>query len=257
VNKLVDTVHGVLSGPALPSGATIPTIEINTLADIIASCINTAGGGHAGDGTACGNLFALAVSSSGVKPTDVVTAAINIAHNPTQNAALINRLADATGPFQPILSAAPPAWTVAIQYPSTGVTAPTGIAADQSGNIWVTNTSSHAVTLLGPTGAVAGTYASGSSGNGAIAIDLSGNAWVAAATSGSLLEIAPSGTTTTYTGGGLSSTNSIAIDGSGEVWATGTGNQLSIFSSAGSPLSATGYSGGGLGNGQSLAITPQ
>ncbi|MGC2497101.1 MAG: hypothetical protein WA374_05130 [Acidobacteriaceae bacterium] len=257
VNKLVNTVDGALSGPALPAGASIPTNELNTLADIIASCINTSGGGQAGDGSACGNLFALAVSSNGTKPTDVVTAALNIAHNPTQNAAALNRLADATGPFQPILAAAPAAWTIAIQYSSTGLTAPTGIAADPSGNLWVTNATGHSVTLLSPTGAVIGTYASGQSGSGAIAIDLSGNAWVAANTSGSLLEITPSGTTTTYTGGGLSTTNALAVDGSGDVWAVGTGSHLSVFNSSGSALYPTGYSGGGLSNGQSLAITPQ
>jgi len=258
VNKLVNTIDGALGGPTLPAGASIPTTELDTLADIIASCINTAGGGTAGDGSACGNLFALAVSSTGTKPTDVVTAALNIAHNPTQNAAALNKLADATAPFQPILASAPTAWTVAIQYPSTGLSAPTGIAADQSGNLWVTNATSHSVTLLSPSGAVTATYASGQSGSGAIAIDLSGNAWVADNTSGSLLEIAPSGTTATTTGGGLSSsTNSLAIDGSGDVWAVGTGSHLSVFTSSGNPVSPTGYSGGGLSNGQTLAITPQ
>jgi hypothetical protein len=257
VNKLVNTVDGALSGPALPTGAFIPTTELNTLADIIASCINTAGGGKAGDGSACGNLFALAVSSTGSKPTDVVTAALNIAHNPKQNAAALNKLADATGPFQPILASAPAAWTVAIQYPSTGLSAPTGIAADQSGNLWVTNANGHSVTLLSSAGAVTGTYAIGESGSGAIAIDLSGNAWVAASTSGSLLEIAPSGITTTTTGGGLSTTNSLAIDGSGDVWAVGEGSRLSEFTSSGNPVSSLGYSGGGLSNGQTLAITPQ
>jgi hypothetical protein len=257
VNKLVNTVDGALSGPALPTGATIPTIELNTLADIIASCINTSGGGEAGDGTACGNLFALAVSSTGAKPTDIVTAALNIAHNPSQNVAALNRLADATAPFQPILSAAPSAWTIAIQYPTTGLSAPTGIAADQSGNVWVTNTSSHAVTLLNPSGAVTGTYAAGQSGKGAIAIDLNGNAWVAGATSGSLLEVTNTGTTSTYTGGGLTTTNSLAIDGSGDIWATGTGSPLSVFNSSGIPVSTTGFTGGGLTNGQSIAISPQ
>ena len=141
--------------------------------------------------TACGNLFALAVSSTGAKPTDVVTAALNIAHNPALNVINLNKLADATGPFQPILSSAPPAWTIAIQYPSTALSAPTGIAADQSGNLWITNKSTHSVTLLSPTGSVTGTYATGQSGNGAIAIDLTGNAWVAGNTSGSLVEITP------------------------------------------------------------------
>lgn len=256
VNKLVNTANGVLGGPALPSGAAIPTIELNTLADIIASCIDTSGGGKAGDGTACGNLFALAVSPSGAKPTDVVTAALNIAHSPAQNVVALNRLADATAPYQPILSTAPAAWTIAIQYPATAFSAPTGIAADPSGNLWVSNASSHSVTLLSPAGAVIGTYATGQSGNGAIAIDLNGDARVAGNTSGSLLKVTNTGAIATYTGGGLTATNSIAIDGSGDIWAAGTGSVLSVFNSAGTPVSMTGYSGG-LSNGQSLAITPE
>jgi hypothetical protein len=257
VNKLVNTASGTLSGPALPAGATIPTNELNTLADIIASCINTSNGGTAGDGTACGNLFALAVSSSGAKPADVVTAALNIAHSPAQNVTALNKLADPTAPFQPILPSAPSAWTIAMQYPATGLNAPTGIATDQAGNVWVANKSSYSVTLLNTTGAVTGTYATSQSGNGAIAIDLNGDAWVAGNTSGSLLEITNTGTTTTHTGGGLTTTNAIAIDGTGDIWVTGTGSALSVFSSSGTPLSTTGYTGGGLSNGQSLAITPQ
>lgn len=257
VNELVNTSSGTLNGPALPTGASIPSNELNTLADILASCINTSGGGTAGDGSACGNLFALAVSFSGVKPTDVVTAALNIAHNPALNVVALNKLADATAPFQPILSAPPSAWTIAIQYPSTALAAPTGIAADPSGNLWVTNTSTHSVTLLSPTGSVTGTYAAGQSGNGAIAIDLSGNAWVPNETSGSLIEITLTGATSSHSGGGLTTTDALAIDGSGDIWASGSGGQLSVFNSSGTPLSPSGYTGGGLSNGQTLAITPK
>ncbi|MGA8938634.1 MAG: hypothetical protein WB439_05650 [Acidobacteriaceae bacterium] len=257
VNELVDTSTGTLNGLSLPAGATIPTNELNTLADIIASCINTSSGGNAGDGSACGNLFALALSNAGSKPTDVVTAALNIAHNPALNVTALNKLATATAPFQPILSAAPSAWTIAIQYPSTAFSAPTGIAADQSGNLWITNKTTHSVTQLSPTGSVTGTYAVGQSGNGAIAIDLKGDAWVADKTSGSLVEVFPNGTAATTTGGGLTTTNSIAIDGSGDIWAAGTSSPLSAFNSSGTPISTTGYTGGGLTNGQTLAITPQ
>lgn len=258
VNELVNIQDGTVNGSALPAGATIPSTELNTLADIIASCINSAGGGTAGDGSACGNLFSLATSSSGVAPTDVVTAALNIAHNPAQNVVALNKLADPTAPFQPILATAPPAWTVAIQYAANGkLSAPAAVAADQAGNLWVTNQTANSVTLLTPTGAVTGTYAAGNSGSGAIAIDLTGNAWVAGKSSGSLLRITNSGVTSTYTGGGLTTVNAIAVDGTGDVWAAGSGSVLSIFSSSGNPIATTGYTGGGLSNGQSIAITPQ
>ena len=56
INELVNTANGTIPGPALPTGATLPTTEINTLGDILEQCINS-GGGVEGDGSACGNLF--------------------------------------------------------------------------------------------------------------------------------------------------------------------------------------------------------
>ncbi len=57
VNELVDTSTGAVPGPALPSGFIAPTATLTTLADIIAACVNSAGG-VAGDHSVCGNLFA-------------------------------------------------------------------------------------------------------------------------------------------------------------------------------------------------------
>jgi hypothetical protein len=256
VNKLVDIQTGQLSGPALPAGATIPIAELNTLADILAYCVNTSGGGSAGDNTNCGNLFNSARSTTGVAPTDTITAALNIARNPAANVTTLRSYATPTSPFQSVLTVAPSAWTIAIQYAPAGLSGPTGIAADQAGNLWVTNATSNSVTLLDPTGTATVSYATGQSGSGAIAIDLNGNAWVAGKTSGSILEVSNAGTVSTYTGGGLTTTNAIAIDGSGNVWAAGSGTVLSGFSSNGTPLSATGYTGGGVSNAQSIAITP-
>jgi streptogramin lyase len=185
-----------------------------------------------------------------------VTAALNIALNPSQNVGTLRSYADPTSPFQSVLTTLPAAWTVAIQYAPAGLSAPTGIAADQAGNIWLANSTSNSVTLLAPTGAPTATYASGQAGSGAIAIDLGGNAWVASKSSGSILKVTNAGVVSTYSGGGLSTTNAIAIDGTGNVWAAGTGTVLSGFSSSGTALSAGGYTGGGVSNAQSIAITP-
>ncbi len=257
VGKLVDPVEGALGGPALPPGASIPAAELNTLADIIASCIDTSGGGTAGDGSACGNLFALAVSSTGVPPADVVTAVLNIAHNPTRNVVGLNKLAGAAGPFQPILPAAPVAWTMAIQYAAAGLSAPTGIAADPSGNLWVTNAVGQSVTLLNASGAVTGTYAAGQVGSIAIAVDPSGDAWVAGTAPGSLLEVTPSGSFTNHAGDSLTMDNSLAIDGSGYIWASGAGSAVSVFNNSGAPITTMHDATSGLSSGQSLAITSQ
>ena len=258
VNKLVDTRTALIPGPALPSDAALPVAEINTLANILETCIDSAGG-SAGDGSPCGTLFDLTRNASGSAPTDTLTAALNIAQNPVQNVAALNLLPTGRGPYQPTLGNTPPAaWTLAIRYLAANtLSAPAGIAADQSGSVWISNRGSSTVTRLDTSGAVlsgATGYAAEQVGQGAIAIDAGGNAWVAANTAGAILRITPAGITSTFTGGGLTNTTSLAIDGQGQIWAAGGGNDLSGFSSAGVPLSANGFTGGGLSSAQAVAI---
>jgi len=253
VNKLVNTATGSAPGPMLPAGATLPTAELNSLANILAACVNSSGG-TAGDHSLCGNLFSLAVASNGTAPTDTLTAALNIAHNPAQNVPQLNLLSSPLPPFQPTLPNAPTSWTIAIRY--GGLSAPKGIAADQAGNLWIANSGTKNVVELSSSGAVTGSYANGLAGT-AVAIDQSGNAWASANASGSLLKIAPGGTVTTVSGGGLGVTNAVAVDGTGQIWAAGSGTTLSGFSSAGAPLATAGFSGGGASNAQSIAITPK
>ncbi|SNS41812.1 hypothetical protein SAMN05421770_101886 [Granulicella rosea] len=81
VNKLVDIGAGSSTGSALPAGATGPSSEINTLADAMAVCINSAGG-TAGDSTGCGMFFSYATPPGGAAPTDTIAALLNLAHNP-------------------------------------------------------------------------------------------------------------------------------------------------------------------------------
>lgn len=258
VNKLVDVRSAVIPGPALPAGATLPVAEMNTLADILASCVDSAGG-TAGDGSACGTLFALTKGAGGVAPIDTLMAALNLAQNPAQNVSALNLLPSGTAAYQPTLGKTPPAaWTLAIRYTAGNtLSAPAGIATDPSGSVWIANTGNSSVALLNSSGAVlSGTtgYASGQAGQGALAIDAGGDAWVAAKTTGAILRIMPGGSTSTFTGGGLSGTTAIAIDGSGQIWVAGSGNDLSGFTSGGVPLSASGFGGGGLSSAQAIAV---
>ncbi|MEO6924625.1 MAG: hypothetical protein ABI142_12430, partial [Bryocella sp.] len=76
--------QGALS--TTPSGnGTVPANQINTIANILASCINSAGSSS----TNCTTLLSNATSggTSSVTPTEVSTAAINIVHNPAANVA--------------------------------------------------------------------------------------------------------------------------------------------------------------------------
>jgi hypothetical protein len=77
VNTLVNIQYGQVNSTSLPAGATIPTDELNSLADIIASCVNMALGG-----TTCGNLYKYATPPGGSKPNSTLMAALDIALHP-------------------------------------------------------------------------------------------------------------------------------------------------------------------------------
>ena len=148
---------GVTPGASVPTGDTVPTEQINTLANILATCIDTTGG-VAGDSTPCGDLLTLATPSGATAPVNTLTALLNIAKNPTLNVAALFRLASDSGPFQPIPAQAPLDWTVRLQLPSTLKITPVtglGFAATPVSNtaptqaITLTNTGTSAITLSG------------------------------------------------------------------------------------------------------------
>jgi hypothetical protein len=266
INELVNTANGTVPGPALPAGATLPATEINTLADILAQCVNSAGG-VAGDGSGCGDLFNLAPNATGtVYPTDTITAALNIAQNPGRNATNLNKLQSANPVFMPSINANAQVndWTLAITYTGGGLNAPTSVATDAAGSVWVTNSGNASVTKLDYLGnAISGANgftAGGFNGPSAIAIDTGGNAWIANMGSNTITELNPAGATgTVYSNNGLDSPRSIAIDGSGNVWAANSAgsNTVSAFTNSGSALTNSPFSGAGTNAPVSVAITPK
>ena len=135
VNELVDTTAGTAPGPALPANDSVTVLTLNTLGDILAACVQTAGG-VAGDSSACGNLFTAATppgpitgpaaipnsrapqvfltrdraAKSGAQPeaagvpaapTNTATATQSMAANPFNNVATLSTGASPTGPYEP------------------------------------------------------------------------------------------------------------------------------------------------------------
>ena len=228
VAQIVNNSTGSTPGTALPTGAVAPTTEINTLADIVAGCVNSAGGSS----VACSLLFANATPPGGAAPSNTLAAALNIARNPGQNVSALLGLANGTSPFQPVLTAAND-FTLGVTY-QVGAT-PAAVAIDASNSVWVVNNAASSVTRLTHAG-VATTYTSGVGGLSlptSIAIDSSGNAWIPN-TNNSLTEISASGTGSNFTGGGLNLPKSVAIDGLGMIWvANGGTSTLSTFTGTG------------------------
>jgi len=238
--------------PAANGGnGTVPQSEINTLANILAACVNSAGP----TSTPCSTLFSNAMNGSTV-PTNTATAAINIAHNPGANIASLFDLQTGNANFQPMLSAAPNDFTIAINYTGGGLNTPFFLAIDSSGDVWTANQSGNSISEFSPTGkALSG--AGGFTGGGlnkprGIAIDTNGNVWVTNKNGNSLSEFGSDGSpdsgSSGITGGGLSAPFGIAFDQSGHIWvANNNVNTISEFTFNGTALSgSSGFTGGGL-----------
>jgi hypothetical protein len=122
-SEFANTAIGAAPGTGVPTGTTVPVAQINTIGDIVAPCVDSAGG-TAGDKSACGNLFALTTPTGIAAPTNSVTALQNLANNPTMNTAALYALVPAAAPFQPTDLQTPPDLSVRLTVPS-GFTAST------------------------------------------------------------------------------------------------------------------------------------
>jgi len=272
--NLADITTGAALNVTPAGNADAPQTTVNTLANILASCINSTGPAS----SSCSTLLtsALANGTSGAQPTDTAGAAINIAHNPALNVATLYPLIAPDAPFQPMLSSAPDNFTVALFVSSLGSSLPAGIAVDASGNIWTANSFSQDVSKFSSLGALLSPstgfpLSSNSITPVRIAIDSSGNAWVVSggfeAEGYGVFKLSPSGDPLSgdggFVGGGLGEPSAIAIDGADNVWVA-NGNydsgypQSSIteFSNSGTPLSPDhfGFTGGGISTAASIAI---
>jgi hypothetical protein len=228
----------------LAGNGTVPQAELNTVANILAACVDSANTSSTAS-TACTTLFADATTtgtSAGVKPIDTATAAINITNNPgAANVVALFALASGAVPFSPQLSATPKDFSVAITY--NNIATAGGIAIDASGNAYVpTNSTSSYVTKLSPQGAVLNTSASAGSGFSSIAVALNGNVYVAATASNAVYEYTSA--LGAVTGSPLNSPaitapTSVIVDSGGYVYVTdGAGSLIRKFTSTGA-LSAS------------------
>jgi hypothetical protein len=248
VNNLVDVTSGLALSTFAGVPNSVPQAEINTLANIVAACVNSDGAGMG-----CSGLAA----AVGIDGVDTATALLHIASHPASNANAIYALSAANPPFQPSLATAPNDFSVAIRYSIQNSQA-RGVAIDGFGNAWFAGGDSDTVSELTPNGHPAAPRPSGFSGGSlalvtSVALDDSNNAWfsnygnqVMAANVTKLNNagrvLSPSNG---FTGGGIFWTQSIAIDPMGNAW-VGDGYGVSKFDTTGAPLSPAGGFGYGV-----------
>jgi streptogramin lyase len=226
VSLLVNTSTGTTPGPRATAGVSVPAAEIYTLANILAACVNSSGG-VAGDGQPCGTLFG-ATKVNGIAPTDTVTAALNIATHPAANVVTLFNLAPPSSPFQPMLVTPPNDLSIAVTFSGASLNAPSALAVDATGNVWIANRVGGTLTELSSTGTVL-------SGNGyknllnnpsSVAIATDGSIWVTNKGNDTVSRFTAAGApyTTPYSGGNMSAPNSIALDSVGTAWVANSGN---------------------------------
>ncbi len=221
--------EGQIANEITPAGnGTVPQAELDTLANILASCVDSPNTASASSAT-CNTLFGSATSNGtpgGTKPKDTATALIYISKNP--GATNVLKLWDLPGgivPFSPALTSRPTDFTVAIRY--NNIPSPGSIAIDSLGNALVpTNSTSGYITKLSPAGAVLATSATGGSGFNSVAIDSGDNIFVTAGNSNALYAYtsslgAVSGSP--WTSPQMNSPTSVAVDSNGYVYVTDGG----------------------------------
>jgi streptogramin lyase len=206
--NLADLDTGVARSTTLSGLGAVPHLVINTLANILATCINSTSPSSTGCSTLFNNM--LSGGASGSPATDTATAAIYFAHNPYPGAAQMTALygnITPTPPFSPALTAQPNDFSIAIDFTGSFLLQPNAIAIDAVGNVLIANARSNSIAKLTSAGALA--------------------------------------TGSPFTGGGLNSPYKIAIASSGNVWVTNNdiSSGVSVFTSAGAPLSGSPFFG--------------
>jgi hypothetical protein len=193
-------------------GAT-PYVLINSLADILAACVNSnnvSTTDPSGISTPCKDLFVNYTTGS---PTasDTANAAILIAKNPgyVQLSGTKPHIFDgltSTEPWHPAYNDASPYvspyygtsvtipgypqdLSAAILFTGTGIIQPTGLVAGPLGNVFVGMLGSHTLAQISPLGAVTSSTAGAANKPTTVTMDTYGNLWSVNAGAGDLLEI--------------------------------------------------------------------
>ncbi len=247
---------GVSPGPSLPTGLTIPSAKINTLASILNSCTATSGA------SSCTALMTAATLSGSTAPANTLDAVFNILRNPANNVAALDALLPATPAFTPANATSAPDWTLAVTWSGGGMNLPTALAFDSSGNAWVASYFSALTELpaLGTSGAVQQIAAASTALNESygLTVDGSNNIWVANEQtshsinggSGNIAKFSSTGQLLSgasgYVAGGVYFPQGLAADTTGNVWVVDYGDSL-ITLLASSGLAVNGATAWGTG----------
>jgi streptogramin lyase len=244
---LADIRAGTSPGPTFAANATSPAPRINSIANLLNTCVVAVSGG-----SPCTALFsATTPAGSAAAPTNTLDALLDLVRHPGANVANLYTLSLASSAFAPALAATPSDWTLFINYTGGGMNGPTGLGIDASGNVWVASYFNVA-SLFSPLGKPLqsqGVTGFGLSASYGLAIDANNNAWIpnepsltAAGNSVTVLNSSGQSVAGTggFTNGGIDFPISVAIDTDSSAWVVDYGDShLTHLSSSGQALSGT------------------
>jgi hypothetical protein len=179
VSNLINPATGVALATTPAGNGTVPTNTLNTLANILAGCVQSTGSSS----TACNDLFTFTGTSTS---SDTATAAINLAHHPagvSGSSVSVSKLFGDIEPqtaFTPNLSAAPNDYTIAISL-GNGTLKPVALAVYSNGDVWTADNSTNAVSRYNASAGYSGASiatANAGYGNNGITLDTSENIWI-------------------------------------------------------------------------------
>ncbi len=285
VRNLADVKTG--KTPAKPPvTATLPLAKVNTLADILASCI-----GSKPSGSSCTTLLNAATPNASPAPVDTLGAILDIAHDPWNNASALFSLVGNKPPFKPVLASAPQHWALIAAFAGGGLSGPNpalthsngcasaadsrGLAIDAAGNIWlgeVGGTDDFGIVKLSPIGAPLSPSTGFKGGLGhppaGLAIDAANNLWFTQDAGGAEEDLVreipianpaclPVGPACTFFFGlpAIDKPLDVAIDSGGSAWVVNFGAAANMDAGSLTELPATSnFSGGGLNQPLDVAI---
>jgi hypothetical protein len=194
----------------------VPQATIDSLANIIAACVDSVPSAVGVPTTQCADLFNIARAdgtTTGTEPVDTATAAINIARYPAGNhssasvddtyASDIFAISSGTVPYVPALENPPNDWTIAINYPVTlslysstygfganpWASKAESIEVDGNADIWVTGQTNFSIVRLNNLGVIYPATAQNDLGYipGYVSVDGLNNAWTGSAANASAI----------------------------------------------------------------------
>lgn len=252
-DNLVDVATGQPAShlpSALACSSGLPPINcdglerLNTLANIIAACVQTSGpSGTLPSCAAATSACDILLACSGT-PVDGTTlqAAHSIATNPVSNVSELFAAQSLAQPYQPILPVTPEGFEIALNIaaPVAGFDNPLSVATDLHGNVWIANAGGNSVIKLSPTGRFIGHFQpAGAKFNRPydLAISSKGDVWVTNSDGSSVTQLDSAGNliaNRSPAGALINQPFGVEIDAADNVWiANYGGNSISELLASG------------------------